>query len=555
MKFVIYLLQVSACTALFYALYFVALRKLTFFSYNRVYLLVSLVFSFVIPLIQIPEQVSPQVVSVLRHTQYIYQISPVNKELAAVNKAVIPIIATTTYQWSDAAAWLYWLVALTLAVRLICSIVIILKRSKGDEYTEIDGIKVISPKKPITNSSFLNIIFLNAKTLSEEEIRQVLAHELWHVKLNHSIDKIIAQIARIILWFNPFAYSYLRSIGENHEFQVDKLSTNDTDSIAYASLLLKLSMHPQHYLYQGFSKAPLKTRIVMLFTNPTPSMKKLIYLLTLPLAAVSCLTFAKAPVVNVVKEQLIATMQWQHQAADTVKYRQKVPGGLRNDTWAAYRGTDEFKRDYAIFKDVLNKTVTFRVTSLIDSTSAIGKKITRYNLNNNGHNFALYTCYGEQKQLRDKLQIGDDIQIKVVGGAFGRATDQWINAGTVIKNNIEIFKASPTKVTELYPFLYEVNKVRFANGQITDITKYPNGKWKSATVEVPGGFKIKMNIQPTAPSFEKIAEGDRVVFRFVHEKRTGSKEYTVNDWVALSNDIKDYGVKNPEYFYRFYEKI
>ncbi|MET3979914.1 hypothetical protein ABIB62_002744 [Mucilaginibacter sp. UYP25] len=53
----------------------------------------------------------------------------------------------------------------------------------------------------------------------------------------------------------------------------------------------------------------------------------------------------------------------------------------------------------------------------------------------------------------------------------------------------------------------------------------------------------------------KLEWGDHVTFRFVHEVKTGTKEYTVNDWVAISNDIKDYGIKNPDYLYKFYEKI
>lgn len=103
-------------------------------------------------------------------------------------------------------------------------------------------------------------------------------------------------------------------------------------------------------------------------------------------------------------------------------------------------------------------------------------------------------------------------------------------------------------------FLYEANKVRYAYGKITDVEKYPNGKWKSAVVRVDD-YNIKFNIKPNAPSFTYIKPGDDVTFRFVHEAKTGEKEYTVNDWVALSNQSKDYGVKKPDFFNKFYEKL
>lgn len=46
MKAVIYLLQVFACSAIFYLFYFLLLRRLTFFTINRWYLLGILLLSF-----------------------------------------------------------------------------------------------------------------------------------------------------------------------------------------------------------------------------------------------------------------------------------------------------------------------------------------------------------------------------------------------------------------------------------------------------------------------------------------------------------------------------
>jgi DNA-binding GntR family transcriptional regulator len=49
--------------------------------------------------------------------------------------------------------------------------------------------------------------------------------------------------------------------------------------------------------------------------------------------------------------------------------------------------------------------------------------------------------------------------------------------------------------------------------------------------------------------------GDHVRLRFVHEIKTGAKTYKVYDWVSITTDIKDYGIKNPELFNEFYEEI
>lgn len=92
-----------------------------------------------------------------------------------------------------------------------------------------------------------------------------------HVKLYHSVDRLLVKIAQITLWFNPFIYLYAKAVEENHEFEVDKAMANSTDKKLYADLLLHLSVAGQGLLYHSFSKIPLKKRIVMLFSRPLKS--------------------------------------------------------------------------------------------------------------------------------------------------------------------------------------------------------------------------------------------------------------------------------------------
>jgi hypothetical protein len=125
----------------------------------------------------------------------------------------------------------------------------------------------------------------------------------------------------------------------------------------------------------------------------------------------------------------------------------------------------------------------------------------------------------------------------------------------VIKNGKEIFRLVEADKIPDYPFLYEANKVRFAEGQISNITKYPNGKWKTAVFERVNGYKFNLSFKPNAPDLNSIKWGDHVRLRFIHEVKTGEKTYKINDWVAISTDIKDYGIKNPEWFSKFYEVV
>jgi hypothetical protein len=154
------------------------------------------------------------------------------------------------------------------------------------------NVHILRGDKHLPNGSFLNYIFLSDDTLSAEDAEQILAHEMLHVKLYHSADRLLMKIVQIVLWFNPFVYLYAWSIEENHEFEVDREMGHQTDKNKYADLLLHLSIAKQGMLYHSFSKVPLKKRIVMLFNQPSAKIKKVVYILVLPVIVVSCLAFA-----------------------------------------------------------------------------------------------------------------------------------------------------------------------------------------------------------------------------------------------------------------------
>jgi len=164
--------------------------------------------------------------------------------------------------------------------------------------TAVGRIHVIRGNHRLGNSSFLNYIFLKDEMLGNEKMEQILQHELLHVKWLHSIDLLIFELAKIILWFNPFIYLYSRAVKENHEFEVDHEIGRIADKKEYADLILQLCIGKEKALFHTFSKMPLEKRINMLFSKPTNNLKKLIYLLILPSFGLSCLAFADFRVTN-----------------------------------------------------------------------------------------------------------------------------------------------------------------------------------------------------------------------------------------------------------------
>lgn len=268
----VYLLQVSTSMGLFYGFYYLMLSRLTFFTINRWYLVATLILSFAIPLLTIT--VRPDSAPIVKQAVYVNQLQTFQAPLTySSQQDVEPVI-----NWLGVLKIGYLLAVIALFIRLIVMLAVFFSNIKSKRSTKIGNVHILHGDKKLNNGSFLNFIFLNDDELSPDEIQQIIEHEMLHVKLLHSVDRILVKIAQIVLWFNPFVYLYARAIEENHEFEVDHEIGLSSDKSKYADMLLHLSVARQGMLYNSFSMVPLKKRIAMLFTKPTNHMKKVIYL-------------------------------------------------------------------------------------------------------------------------------------------------------------------------------------------------------------------------------------------------------------------------------------
>ena len=271
MNAVVYLFQVSACMGIFYLFYYLLLSRYTFFTINRWYLIITLAISFIIPLLTITVQQQETYPQVIKQVVYINQMQTPQQVVITDNAP-----AHVQINWMALVRLIYMVAVAGLLIRLLLIVVRFFTRIKNRKKTKIGGILIVKGDEELRNGSFFNYIFLNDDELSADELEQIIAHEMLHVKLYHSVDRMLVKIAQVFLWFNPFVYLYARAIEENHEFEVDRSVSNSTDRNKYAELLFHLSVAKQGTLYHNFSMVPLKKRITMLFTKPTNRMKKII---------------------------------------------------------------------------------------------------------------------------------------------------------------------------------------------------------------------------------------------------------------------------------------
>ena len=111
---------------------------------------------------------------------------------------------------------------LALSVRLIVQAISLYMIILRTPEKTVNGIRIKCMKDKSGPFSFFNWIFLNPDNVKEEEISEILTHEMAHVRQRHSIDVIISELVNICCWINPFAWLMKREVRLNLEFLADR---------------------------------------------------------------------------------------------------------------------------------------------------------------------------------------------------------------------------------------------------------------------------------------------------------------------------------------------
>jgi len=299
METLLYLLKVSACLGIFYGFYHLFLRKLTFFTVNRFYLLATLLISLLIPFIEFQIQRSGHQPAQLAETS-VYTGTAAEGQRPDKGQNVVTASqpghtntareALSNWDWQKITIGTYWIVAAGMLLWFLGQVLSVLWHTRHIDQ-RIGELKIIYKAKGFTNCSFLNYVFVDQHNMTEIEISQVIKHESIHAMSSHSADKLVINLFKALLWFNPIIYLYDYAMEQVHEYEADKRTSTAVGNKVYASLLLTIAVKKNNPdLVHSFVKHPLKERIQMLFTKESKHTKKLIYVAALPIgAALACI--------------------------------------------------------------------------------------------------------------------------------------------------------------------------------------------------------------------------------------------------------------------------
>src|SRR5690606_20388503 len=253
-----YLILANLSLILFFVIYILVLKRLTFFQWNRIYLLGAIAISFVIPLLQF--------VDLSLHRE-VYR-RWVMIEFGEMESVAVTDVARSSGSWS-VIDWIQFVYIIGVVVMLL--------------WLSIRLYRVFTTFK--TNAceqrsfSFLNWVFIAEAT----QHRDVIAsHEQIHMKQGHSYDILFVEAVRVLNWFNPIFYFYLKELKLQHECIADKACSGD--KVQYAELLVANAMGISHgvLVHEFSNQSFLKQRIMMLFKNKSKKINRINYMIILP---------------------------------------------------------------------------------------------------------------------------------------------------------------------------------------------------------------------------------------------------------------------------------
>ncbi len=270
-----YLLQTLIFQVIFLTLYDILHKKDTFFTLNRLYLIITPILSLVFPFIKI-DAFSTQTSQV-----YFTQL----ERVITISSDNLVVLGTTGPE-QNPINW--WLIVYFIGVG-ISLFLLILKFYKLNIMKTFSFKINIKNKKIVTlpNStqafSFWNTIYLG-DGLNEEEKKQILIHEIVHVDQKHSLDQLYFEFLKIFLWWNPLIYINQSRITVLHEYIADAVVISSVGKKNYIQQLLNATFQTQEitFVNQFFNQSLIKKRIVMLQKSKSKTIAKFKYLLLVP---------------------------------------------------------------------------------------------------------------------------------------------------------------------------------------------------------------------------------------------------------------------------------
>ncbi|PST82490.1 hypothetical protein C7T94_07375 [Pedobacter yulinensis] len=279
-QLVLALLKINLVLLLFAGVYYLLLRKLTFYRLNRFFLVFGIAFSSVYPFVNLSSLFQRQ--QTIPH--HVAELVP------QVGDMVPAAFELNAWQW---VLVVFYAGAAVMAIRLslqLFSLYRIHRRSlPGNLYNQ--PVRLL--RDELSPFSFWQTIYINPQLHKSRELETIIDHEKVHVREWHTADILLAELSLVCYWFNPGIWLMKKAVKENIEFLTDaKLLRRGLDRKTYQYSLLEAgNLQAVVPLVNHFNLSDLKKRIRMMNARRSSPFKLSVYIVALPMLLLLSLAF------------------------------------------------------------------------------------------------------------------------------------------------------------------------------------------------------------------------------------------------------------------------
>lgn len=266
-----FLIKASLILAILLVFYKLFLEKESFFAANRIYLIACLVLTFFLPFVSLPKLMDDQgfVSDFIETADNRESLTPAEQTLpetaqpSNIAQADEPRKKQTGIV--DWFLWLYYFGVGVFAINFFIQVAgILIKAGRSTDKVRDSDVVIINKRSVQEPCSFFRYIFIDPERYDYETYEQIVAHEKIHAKKLHAADLMLAEIAVILLWFNPLAWILRKEIDKNIEYETDNLMLQEKafEREMYQMNLLKIATYTKPLaITTNYNQSLIKQRI------------------------------------------------------------------------------------------------------------------------------------------------------------------------------------------------------------------------------------------------------------------------------------------------------
>ena len=276
-----YILQVNLLLALIFLGYHFLLKSLTFNTLNRIYFLSGSIYAFAYPFVDIKSWFQK---NEMMPSTFIPELLPsLEMPEASVNEITL----------LEVIIMVVGVLAMVFVFKLLVQLFSLLRIHMHSQSSTWQSFVFRNVVFPVVPFSFFNKIYLHKQQHQENELQDIFAHEIIHVRGHHTVDILLFEMILVVCWCNPFVWLMRKAVRENLEYLTDQQVLNKgMDKQTYQYSLLNVTQKGVAVgMSNHFNFKTLKKRIMMMNKKRSSKLELSKYVFLLPVFLISGASF------------------------------------------------------------------------------------------------------------------------------------------------------------------------------------------------------------------------------------------------------------------------